>query len=291
MTNKPLTNIPLTNIKMRLTLGFSPCPNDTFIFDAMVYNRIDTEGLTFECVIEDVEALNHRALRHELAVTKLSYHAFAYLVDAYALLESGSALGNGVGPLLIAKSLDVENTVNQSIVAIPGKYTTANFLFSLAYPHAQNKKEYVFNDIEGAVLRGDVAAGVIIHENRFTYQNHGLVKLMDLGEFWEKKTHKSIPLGGIVVRRDLPIEVQQKMERVMRRSVQYAFTNPLASYDFVAQHAQEMDESVRQKHINLYVNAFTEGLGDEGRAAVEMLFGMANERSIIPPYTSNIFLN
>ena len=276
---------------MRLTLGFSPCPNDTFIFDAMIHNRIDTEGLTFEIVMEDVEALNHRALRNELAVTKLSYHAFAYLVDTYALLESGSALGRGVGPLLIAKSQAARSIINQSIVAIPGKYTTANFLFSLAYPEAENKKEFVFNDIEGAVLRGDVTAGVIIHENRFTYQNHGLVKLMDLGEFWENTTHKPIPLGGIVVRRDLPIEVQQKMERVMRRSVQFAFAHPLASYDFVAQHAQEMDETVRQKHIDLYVNSFTMGLGNDGRAAVEMLFEMANERSIIPRYTSKIFLN
>ena len=276
---------------MRLTLGFSPCPNDTFIFDAMIHNRIDTEGLTFEIVMEDVEALNHRALRNELAVTKLSYHAFAYLVDTYALLESGSALGRGVGPLLIAKSQAARSIINQSIVAIPGKYTTANFLFSLAYPEAENKKEFVFNDIEGAVLRGDVGAGVIIHENRFTYQNHGLVKLMDLGEFWENTTHKPIPLGGIVVRRDLPIEVQQKMERVMRRSVQFAFAHPLASYDFVAQHAQEMDETVRQKHIDLYVNSFTMGLGNDGRAAVEMLFEMANERSIIPRYTSKIFLN
>ena len=276
---------------MHLTLGFSPCPNDTFIFDAMIHNRIDTEGLTFEIVMEDVEALNHRALRHELAVTKLSYHAFAYLVDAYVLLESGSALGKGVGPLLIAKSQDAQSIINQSIVAIPGKYTTANFLFSLAYPEAQNKMEFVFNDIEGAVLRGDVGAGVIIHENRFTYQNHGLVKLMDLGEFWENTTHKPIPLGGIVVRRDLPIEVQQKMERVMRRSVQFAFAHPLASYDFVAQHAQEMDETVRQKHIDLYVNSFTKALGNDGRAAVEMLFEMANERSIIPRYTSKIFLN
>lgn len=276
---------------MKLTLGFSPCPNDTFIFDALVHNRIDTEGLTFDLVMEDVEALNHRALRHELAVTKLSYHAFAYLVDDYALLESGSALGNGVGPLLIAKSQDAKKTINQSIIAIPGTYTTANFLFSLAYPQAQNKQEYVFHDIEGAVLRGDVAAGVIIHENRFTYQNHGLVKLLDLGEFWEKTTNKPIPLGGIVVRRDLPLEVQQKMERVMQRSVQYAFANPNTSYDFVAQHAQEMDETVRQKHIDLYVNHFTEGLGDEGRAAVTTLFDMANERGIMPPYTSKIFLN
>lgn len=276
---------------MKLTLGFSPCPNDTFIFDAMVHNRIDTEGLSFDLVMEDVEALNHRALRRELAVTKLSYHAFAHLVDDYALLESGSALGNGVGPLLIAKSLDVKNILNQSLVAIPGKYTTANFLFSLAFPKAQNKQEFVFSEIELAVLRGDVAAGVIIHENRFTYQNHGLVKLIDLGEFWESTTSMPIPLGGIVVRRDLPFEVQQKMERVMKRSVEYAFAHPSESYDFVAQHAQEMDESVRQRHIDLYVNHFTEGLGKQGRAAVSMLFEMAKERGVVPPYTSKIFLN
>lgn len=276
---------------MHLTLGFSPCPNDTFIFDAMVHNRIDTEGLTFDCIMEDVEALNHRAFRKELAITKLSYHAFAYVVDDYALLEAGSALGNGVGPLLIAKTEDVKNTINTSLIAIPGKFTTANFLCSLAFPEAQNKKELVFHEIEGAILRGDVAAGVIIHENRFTYQNHGLVKLMDLGEFWETTTGMPIPLGGIVVRRDLPMDIQQKVERVMRRSVQYAFANPEASADFVAQYAQEMEVAVRQKHIDLYVNHFTEGLGTVGRAAVTTLFEMAKTRSVIPNYTSQIFLN
>jgi 1,4-dihydroxy-6-naphthoate synthase len=276
---------------MNLTLGFSPCPNDTFIFDAMVHNRIDTEGLTFDCIMEDVEALNHRAFRKELAITKLSYHAFAHLVDTYALLESGSALGNGVGPLLIAKTEDVKNTINTSLIAIPGKFTTANFLCSLAFPEAQNKKEFVFHEIEGAILRGDVAAGVIIHENRFTYQNHGLVKLMDLGEFWETTTGMPIPLGGIVVRRDLPMDIQQKVERVMRRSVQYAFANPQASAEYVAQHAQEMEVAVRKKHIDLYVNHFTEGLGTVGRAAVTTLFEMAKKRSVIPNYTSQIFLN
>lgn len=276
---------------MNLTLGFSPCPNDTFIFDAMVHNRIDTEGLTFDCIMEDVEALNHRAFRKELAITKLSYHAFAYVVDDYALLEAGSALGNGVGPLLIAKTEDVKNTINTSLIAIPGKFTTANFLCSLAFPEAQNKKELVFHEIEGAILRGDVAAGVIIHENRFTYQNHGLIKLMDLGEFWETTTGMPIPLGGIVVRRDLPMDIQQKVERVMRRSVQYAFANPEASADFVAQYAQEMEVAVRQKHIDLYVNHFTEGLGTVGRAAVTTLFEMAKTRSVIPNYTSQIFLN
>ena len=276
---------------MHLTLGFSPCPNDTFIFDAMVHNRIDTEGLTFDCIMEDVEALNHRAFKKDLAITKLSYHAFAYLVNDYALLESGSALGNGVGPLLIAKTDDVKSILNQSLIAIPGKYTTANFLCSLAFPEAQNKQELVFHEIEGAILRGAVSAGVIIHENRFTYQNHGLVKIMDLGEFWETTTGMPIPLGGIVVRRDLPMDVQQKIERVMRRSVRYAFQNPEASAEFVAQHAQEMDVAVRQKHIDLYVNHFTEGLGTVGREAVTTLFEMAKQRGVLPFYTSQIFLN
>ncbi|MBL7815363.1 MAG: 1,4-dihydroxy-6-naphthoate synthase [Saprospiraceae bacterium] len=276
---------------MKLTLGFSPCPNDTFIFDAMVHNRIDTEGLTFHLVMEDVEALNHRALRQELAVTKLSYHAFAHLVDDYALLEAGSALGNGVGPLLIAQKPMFQEVVNQSLIAIPGQYTTANFLFSLAYPEAKYKKEIVFHDIEKAILRGEVDAGVIIHENRFTYQNHGLVKLIDLGEFWEMTTAMPIPLGGIVVRRDLPIDIQQKMERVMHRSVQFAFENPDASAAFVAEHAQEMDVEVRQKHIELYVNHFTEGLGEQGRAAVKTLFELAKDRGVIPNYSSEIFLN
>jgi 1,4-dihydroxy-6-naphthoate synthase len=276
---------------MTLTLGFSPCPNDTFIFDAMIHNRIDTEGVNFEVIMEDVEALNQRAFRHELAVTKLSYHAYAYLVDTYALLESGSALGNGVGPLLIATSEMSQEAVNQSVIAIPGKFTTANFLFSLAYPEAVKKQEIIFHDIENAVLDGRVGAGVIIHENRFTYQQRGLVKLMDLGAFWEETTQMPIPLGGIVVRRDLPMAIQQKVERIMQRSVAYAFENPSASREFVAQYAQEMEEKVRQQHIDLYVNSFTRGLGKEGRAAVKTLFEKATALKIIPTYTRQIFLN
>lgn len=276
---------------MTLTLGFSPCPNDTFIFDAMIHNRIDTEGVNFEVIMEDVEALNQRAFRHELAITKLSYHAFAYLVNDYALLESGSALGNGVGPLLVAKKEMSQELVNQSLIAIPGKFTTANFLFSLAYPEATKKQELVFHDIENAVLDGRVGAGVIIHENRFTYAERGLVKLMDLGAFWEQTTQMPIPLGGIVVRRDLPFEVQQKVERIMKRSVEYAFAHPSVSRDFVEKHAQEMDEKVRQQHIDLYVNSFTVGLGNVGRAAVKTLFEKATALKIIPTYASQIFLN
>jgi 1,4-dihydroxy-6-naphthoate synthase len=276
---------------MTLTLGFSPCPNDTFIFDAMIHGKIDTEGLDFEVIMEDVEALNQRAFRKELAITKLSYHAFAYLTQEYALLESGSALGEGVGPLLIAKNLDVLEKINTASIAIPGKYTTANFLCSLAFPEAQNKKELVFNDIEAAILRGSVDAGVIIHENRFTYQNKGLVKLMDLGEYWETTTKMPIPLGGIVVKRDLPKTVQKKIQRILHRSVAYAFENPASSKNFVAQHAQEMEESVRQQHIDLYVNDYSKGLGKVGRAAVKYMFNTAYQKKITAYYTSEIFVN
>jgi 1,4-dihydroxy-6-naphthoate synthase len=275
---------------MKLTLGFSPCPNDTFIFDAMVHNRIDTEGLTFEVIMEDVEALNHRAFQKDLQVTKLSYHAFAHLVDSYALLESGSALGNGVGPLLITKHQVVRDNVDDFLIAIPGKYTTANFLFSLAYPEAKHKKEMVFHEIEGAVLSGEVDAGVIIHENRFTYQEKNLKKIIDLGEFWESTTNMPIPLGGIVVRRDLSQAIQEKIQRVMQRSVRFAFDNPRASREYVVANAQEMDESVMQRHIDLYVNSFTEALGQQGRAAVDALFQLSLDKKLIPNYTSKIYV-
>jgi 1,4-dihydroxy-6-naphthoate synthase len=181
--------------------------------------------------MEDVEALNRRAFAGELDVTKLSYHAFAHLTDRYALLDAGSALGNNCGPLLIARQTMSEAEINQARIAIPGKMTTANFLLSLAYPNAGNKYETIFSDIEQAVLRGDADAGLIIHENRFTYAQKGLVKLLDLGEHWEFTTGLPIPLGGIVVRRDLPVEIQQKMNRVMRRSVEYAFAHPGGARD------------------------------------------------------------
>ena len=275
---------------MKLTLGFSPCPNDTFIFDAMVHNRIDTEGLSFEVIMEDVEALNHRAFQKELQVTKLSYHAFSHLVDSYALLESGSALGNGVGPILITRHQVVRDNVDDFLIAIPGKYTTANFLLSLAYPEAQYKKEMVFHEIEGAILRGEVDAGVIIHENRFTYQEKNLNKVVDLGAFWESTTNLPIPLGGIVVRRDLSQAVQEKIQRVMQRSVRFAFENPEASREYVVANAQEMDESVMQRHIDLYVNHFTEGLGEQGRAAINALFQLSLDKKLIPNYTSKIYV-
>ncbi len=276
---------------MKLKLGFSPCPNDTFIFDAMIHGKIETEGLEFEVLLEDVEALNQKAFHNQLDITKLSYHALGYVMEKYALLDSGSALGNGCGPLLIGKKKLTDAAVNELWIAIPGQYTTANLLFSLAYPNAKRKKILVFSEIEPAILNGSVDAGVIIHENRFTYPTKNLVKTLDLGDFWEKKTGLPIPLGGIVVKRELPIEIQQKVNRIMRRSVEYALKYPNASREYVCAHAQEMQEEVMQQHIQLYVNDYTADLGKKGKKAVEMLFETARKYGIIPNYGQSIFIH
>ncbi len=275
---------------MKLTLGFSTCPNDTFIFDAMVHGRIDTEELSFELILSDVEELNRLAFAGEIDVTKLSYHAFAYITDKYQLLTSGSALGYKNGPMLISRHKIYPDEVSDLKIAVPGKYTTANLLLSVAYPKVKEKKEYLFSDIEEAVLSGEVDAGLIIHENRFTYQAKGLKKIVDLGEYWESLTGKPIPLGGIVVNRNLPLAIRQKMNRVMKRSVEYAFANPNASYPFVKQYAQEMDDQVMQSHIELYVNEFTRDLGPDGRGAIETLYSEATKHGIITGIGEDLFV-
>lgn len=275
---------------MKLTLGFSPCPNDTFIFDAMIHGKVDTEGLEFNVVLGDVEELNQKAFAGELNITKLSYHAMGYCLEEYSLLDAGSALGNNCGPLLIAPQMLSDEEINAATIAIPGKYTTANFLLSLAYPNAQNKVETLFSDIEKDVITQKVDAGLIIHENRFTYQEKGLVKLMDCGEYWEQTYNLPIPLGGIVVQKSLPQDVQEKVNRVMARSVRFALDNPQEPKEYVKQHAQEMDEKVMYQHINLYVNDFTADLGVEGRKAVKTLFEVAREKGIIPAFEGGIFV-
>lgn len=272
---------------MNLTLGFSTCPNDTFIFDAMVNGRIDTEGLHFKLHLADVEELNRLAFSAEIDITKVSYHAFAYLSDAYQLLTSGSALGFGNGPLLISKRKIYPDEVKELKIAIPGKYTTANLLLSLAYPHLDQKKEYLFSDIEEVILSGEADAGVIIHENRFTYQSKGLRKIVDLGEWWEQQNGLPIPLGGIIVKRMLPEEIRHKINRVLRRSVEHAFQNPNDSLPFVRQHAQSMDESVMQNHIRLYVNDFSMDLGMKGREAIETLYAKGAENQLFPSLQSS----
>lgn len=277
---------------MKLTLGFSPCPNDTFIFDALIHQKIDTEGLTFDVTFDDVETLNQKALREELDITKLSFHAFAYVVDKYALLDSGSALGFGVGPLLISKNeiSDIQNSISDLKVGIPGKLTTANFLFSLAFPQSKNKAEMVFSEIEPALLDDKIDLGLIIHENRFTYQEKGLKKVMDLGEYWEKLTNSPIPLGGIMISRNLPEDVKLKVNRLIKESVEYAFANPKSALDFIRSHSQEMSEEVMYKHIELYVNKYSVNLGEDGRKAVKTLFSKALDAGVIPSSTKDIFL-
>lgn len=279
---------------MKLYLGFSPCPNDTFIFDALIHHKIDTEGLEFEVLFNDVETLNQKAFKGELDITKLSFHAFAYVLDKYVLLDSGSALGFGVGPLLISNSEfdipDSEFSTRNLKVGIPGKYTTANFLLSVAFPQLQNKKELVFSDIEDALLRGDIDLGLIIHENRFTYQDKGLRKVIDLGDYWEKRTGCAIPLGGIVIKRSLDEETKLKVNRVLRRSVEFAFANPKSGLEFIRSHAQEMSEEVMYKHIELYVNKYSVELGEEGRKAVNTLFENALLNKVIPEIREPIYL-
>ncbi len=278
---------------MRLSLGFSPCPNDCFMFDAIVHRRIDLEGLEFIPRLADVEALNRSAFACAADVTKLSYHAYAYCADDYVLLDSGSALGRGCGPLLISRRPVAREEVAAGAlrIAIPGKHTTANFLFGLAFPDANDRTELVFSEIEDAVVGGRYDAGLVIHENRFTYEAKGLRKIVDLGEFWEETTGTPIPLGGIVVRRSLPDEVKRTVNRVLRRSVEYAFAHRDASLPYVRAHAQSMSDDVMYKHIDLYVNQFSVDLGEEGRRAVAVLFERANALGIIPVSTKEIFVS
>jgi len=275
---------------MKLTLGFSPCPNDTFIFDAMVHGRIDTEGLEFDYFLADVEELNRRAFAGKVDITKMSYHAYAYAASNYLILDSGSALGRKNGPLLISKRQINQDELSDKLIAIPGKYTTANLLFSIAWPEALSKKEYIFSDIETALINDEVDAGLIIHESRFTYYKKGLLKIADMGEYWEKLTGMPIPLGAIVINRSVPEEIALKVNRILKRSLEYAYKDSIASYDFVVQNAQEMDKDVMNNHIRLFVNEFTLQLGSEGRASIEKLFNIAHDVKVIPEMPHRIFL-
>ncbi len=277
---------------MKLSLGFSPCPNDCFMFDAIVHRRIDLEGLEFSVALADVEALNKSAFSGAADVTKLSYNAYAHCAATYAVLDAGSALGRNCGPLLISRrAIPTEEVAGGALrIAMPGRYTTANLLLGLAFPAARDRTELEFSAIESAVLDGTFDAGLIIHENRFTYEAKGLKKIIDLGEFWEGETGLPIPLGGIVVRRSLPDEVKDRVNRVLRRSVEFALAHRQVSLPFVREHAQEMDEDVMYKHIDLYVNAFSVDLGSDGRRAVMTLLDKARAAGMIPAGGEPVFV-
>jgi 1,4-dihydroxy-6-naphthoate synthase len=275
---------------MNIELAYSPCPNDTFIFDAWVHGRINDKGVKPTVTLNDVEELNRAAFLNGPDVTKLSFHAYAYISGEYQLLTAGSALGEGCGPLLIAKQELTETDLASARVAIPGKYTTANLLYRLAYPDNPDAIPYLFSDIEQAVLDDEVDAGVIIHENRFTYSEKGLVKLADLGEIWEKEYKVPVPLGGIAVKRHLPQEIKLAINENIRASLQYARQHPEASMPYVSLHAQEMEPTVMQQHIDLYVNEYSLDLGQSGKEAIERMYRTGREKGFLPALTEPVFL-
>lgn len=252
---------------MKLSLGFSPCPNDTFIFDALVNNKIDTEGLEFEVFLDDVQTLNQWAIEDKLVITKISYGVLPLVLNNYAVLNSGSALGNGVGPLLIKNEKLKNEIIEDCVIAIPGENTTAHLLFSLAYPDAKNKIFLRYSEIENFVTKNK-GIGVIIHENRFTYEAKGLKKIIDLGDFWETTTGNPIPLGGIVIKRNTDLALQQKVDGLIKKSIEFAYALYPQLNDFIIKHSQEMSEEVMRKHINLYVNNFSLDLGETGKSAI-----------------------
>ncbi len=273
-----------------LTLGFSPCPNDTFMFYPLVHGLVDTGGLVYRERLQDVETLNQLALKGELDVSKVSYHALGHIREQYALLRSGSALGRGCGPLLVATGVIDPANLRGKTIAVPGRYTTAKLLLRLYDPELVNFIVMPFNEIMDAVLSGNVDAGLIIHESRFTYQGFGLHKVLDLGEWWEGETGLPIPLGGIVARRSLGAETIAAIERALRSGVDYARTHPDEAAHYIGEHAQEMSLEVCTAHIGLYVNDFSTDLGDEGIQAISCLLQRAEKAGLIPTSTVPLFL-
>ncbi|WP_246559266.1 1,4-dihydroxy-6-naphthoate synthase [Citrifermentans pelophilum] len=276
--------------KPSLTLGFSTCPNDTFIFNALV-NGLIPAPFRFSERLEDVETLNRLVLSGALDVSKVSYHLFGHVRDQYCLLRSGGALGRGCGPLLVASEKLQLARLRELPIAVPGEYTTACLLLRMFDPLLTRLKFMPFHEIMPSVIAGEVAAGVIIHESRFTYQESGLVKLLDLGEWWEETTGFPIPLGGIVARRSLGREAIALLDRALADSVAHAFANPGAAMAYIRSHAQEMSDEVCAAHISLYVNDFSVDMGAEGQKAVACLIERAEQAGVIPRSSNGIFVD
>lgn len=256
---------------MRITIDISTCPNDTFMFEALLTGRVDTEGLAFEARLADIEQLNRRLLDGRAEISKMSYALYPLIADRYRLLTAGSALGYGNGPLLVSRrEMGIEELAD-ALIAVPGKHTTANLLLDTAFPQAVRRREYLFSDILGAVQRGEADAGVLIHETRFTYAERGLRLVADLGREWERLTGLPIPLGGIVASRRLDGETVRKADRALRRSIRYALAHPGDALPFVRSHARELDDEVIRRHIALFVNDFSVNLGEAGKKAVAAL--------------------
>ncbi len=273
-----------------LTLGYSPCPNDTFIFYPLAHGLIAAPGISFRERLEDVETLNRLALQGALDITKISYHLLGFIRDDYCLLRAGGALGRGCGPLVVARGVDDMAGLKGKRIAVPGRYTTACLLLRLFDPELDNIVFLPFHEIMGAIVSGEVDAGVIIHESRFTFPEYGLMRLMDLGDWWEHETGHPIPLGGIVAKRSLGGETIALLGRLLRDSVEYAFAHPDEANTYIRAHSQEMSDEVCAAHINLYVNNFSLDLGSEGEAAVTDLLTRAEAAGLVPRSDKGLFL-
>lgn len=275
---------------MEITLGISTCPNDTYTFDALIHKKIDTQGIDFKVVMGDVQELNRRAMCGDLQMTKLSYFAYAHVYKTYQILDAGSALGFANGPLFICKKGKEKNITSKSKILIPGKETTANLLFSMAYPDYTNKTECLFSKIEPRIMSGEFDAGVIIHENRFTYAERGFSMLRDMGDFWESETHTPIPLGAITIRRDVPDDLKKTINQLLRESIEYANAHPQSSNTFIHEYAQAIEDDVLKKHIALFVNDFSLSLGEQGKIAIETLYQRAKAVGIINEVPKEMFI-
>ena len=273
----------------KLSLGFSPCPNDTFIFNALVHGLVQCPGIGFRERLEDVETLNRLVLEGTLEISKVSSHLLGFIRDDYCLLRSGGALGRGCGPLVVSSGPLAMADLRGRRIAVPGRYTTAHLLLRLFDPLLDSIVFLPFHEIMAAVMRGDVAAGVIIHESRFTYPDYGLVKLLDLGEWWEQLTGYPIPLGGIAAKRSLGKDVIASLDLALRASVAYAFDHPDAAKGYIRAHSHEMSDEVCAAHIGLYVNDFSLDLRVEGEAAVTALLTRAEAAGLIPRSGTDLF--
>ncbi len=276
---------------MKINIGISPCPNDTFIFFGLLSGKIDTCGIEFTPVITDVEKLNQHALRGDLEITKLSYHVFYKVVEKYCILNSGSAIGHANGPILVSKRKIYPDEIPQVSIAIPGVNTTANLLLSLAWPNAKKRKEYLFSDIEDAVLSEEQEAGILIHEKRFTYAERGLKKIIDLGELWEQQSGLPIPLGGIAASRNIDKKTLQSIQEMIRKSIEYAYKNSEPCMAFIKQYSDEKNNDIIHKHIDLFVNNYSLDMGNEGRKAVTELYKQSCKKGLIENYREDIFIN
>ena len=277
---------------MKLTLAYSTCPNDTFIFDALANGKIDTEGIDFEISLADIDVLNKNAVAaNPPDITKISSNAYGIDIwKNYVTLNSGSALGRNNGPLLVAKNDFPLTEMDSKRILIPGVNTTANLLFTTFFPNAKDKTPLLFSKIEGEVISGHYDAGLLIHEGRFTYKSKGLVKIADMGELWEQRFGMPIPLGSIIAKRSLSKEVIQKVDRIIRRSVEYSFAHPESPMPYIRDNAREMDDEVMRSHIALYVNNFSINLGEEGRNAIRFLYQKAYENGLYKEMPVEIFV-